>query len=287
VLANYLIGLREGLEATLVVSILVAYLVKSGHRDRLTAIWLGVVAAVVLSLGFGALLTFTSSNLSFEAQERFGGVMSIVAVGFVTWMIFWMRRTARFLKAELQGKLDAALLMGTLALAVTAFIAVAREGLETSLFLWAAAQSADNGATPIIGATLGIATAVVLGYLLYKRAVTINLAKFFTWTGAGLIIVAGGVFAYGVHDLQEAGDLPGLNSLAFDVSSAIPPDSWYGTLLKGVFNFSPATTWLEAAAWLLYVVPVMLLFFRPARKAAPTAAALAPAPTEPAPTSTR
>ena len=286
-LANYLIGLREGLEATLVVSILVAYLVKSGHRDRLTAIWLGVVAAVALSLGFGALLTFTSSNLSFEAQERFGGVMSIVAVGFVTWMIFWMRRTARFLKAELQGKLDAALLMGTLALAVTAFIAVAREGLETSLFLWAAAQSADNGATPIIGATLGIATAVVLGYLLYRRAVTINLAKFFTWTGAGLIIVAGGVFAYGIHDLQEAGDLPGLNSLAFDVSGAIPPDSWYGTLLKGVFNFSPATTWLEAAAWLLYVVPVMVLFFRPARKAAPTAAAVAPAPTEPAPTSTR
>jgi high-affinity iron transporter len=287
VLANYLIGLREGLEATLVVSILVAYLVKSGHRDRLTAIWLGVVAAVALSLGFGALLTFTSSNLSFEAQERFGGVMSIVAVGFVTWMIFWMRRTARFLKAELQGKLDAALLMGTLALAVTAFIAVAREGLETSLFLWAAAQSADNGATPIIGATLGIATAVVLGYLLYRHAVTINLAKFFTWTGAGLIIVAGGVFAYGIHDLQEAGDLPGLNSLAFDVSGAIPPDSWYGTLLKGVFNFSPATTWLEAAAWLLYVVPVMVLFFRPARKAAPTAAAVAPAPTEPAPTSTR
>jgi high-affinity iron transporter len=287
VLANYLIGLREGLEATLVVSILVAYLVKSGHRDRLRPIWLGVGGAVAVSLAFGALLTFTSQNLSFEAQERFGGVMSIVAVGFVTWMIFWMRRTARFLKTELQGKLDAALLMGTLALAITAFIAVAREGLETSLFLWAAAQSADNGATPLIGATLGIATAVVLGYLLYKRAVTINLAKFFTWTGAGLIIVAGGVFAYGIHDLQEAGDLPGLNSLAFDVSGTIPPDSWYGTLLKGVFNFSPATTWLEAAAWLLYVVPVMVLFFRPARKAAPTPAAVAPAPTEPAPSSTR
>jgi high-affinity iron transporter len=287
VLANYLIGLREGLEATLVVSILVAYLVKTGHRDRLGAIWTGVVAAVALSLAFGALLTFTSSNLSFEAQERFGGLMSIVAVGFVTWMIFWMRRTARFLKSELQGKLDAALLMGTLALAVTAFIAVAREGLETSLFLWAAAQSAGSGATPILGASLGILTAVVLGYRLYRRAVTINLARFFTWTGAGLIIVAGGVLAYGVHDLQEAGDLPGLNDLAFDVSGAVPPDSWYGTLLKGVFNFSPQTTWLEAAAWLLYVVPVMVLFFRPARKnaAAPSAPATrAPAPE---PSSTR
>ena len=278
-LANYLIGLREGLEATLVVSILVAYLVKTGHRDRLRPIWLGVAAAIAVSLAFGALLTFTSNNLSFEAQERFGGLMSIVAVVFVTWMIFWMRRTARFLKTELQGKLDAALLMGTFALTLTAFIAVAREGLETSLFIWAAAQSAGSGASPIVGATLGIATAVVLGYLLYRRAVTINLAKFFTWTGAGLIIVAGGVLAYGVHDLQEARDLPGLNSLAFDVSNAVPPDSWYGTLLKGIFNFSPATTWLEAAAWLLYVVPVMVLFFRPARTASAQPAVPEPAAT--------
>ena len=268
-LANYLIGLREGLEATLVVSILIAYLVKTGHRDRLRPIWFGVSAAIALSLAFGALLTFTSRNLSFEAQERFGGLMSILAVCFVTWMIFWMRRTARFLKTELQDKVDAALLMGAFALALTAFIAVAREGLETSLFLWAAAQSADNGLTPIIGATLGIATAVALGYLLYNRAITINLATFFTWTGAGLIIVAGGVFAYGIHDLQEAGDLPGLNNLAFDVSAQVPPDSWYGTLLKGIFNFSPATTWLEAAAWLLYVVPVMYLFLRPSRTPAP------------------
>jgi high-affinity iron transporter len=273
VLPNYLIGLREGLEATLIVSILVAYLVKTGNQGRLRFVWTGVAAALVLSLAFGALLTFTSSNLSFEAQERFGGLMSIVAVGFVTWMIFWMRRTARFLKTELQDKLEAALTMGVLALVVTSFLAVAREGLETSLFLWAAAQATGSGATPLIGASLGIVTAVVLGWLLYRRAVSINLAKFFTWTGAGLILVAGGVLAYGVHDLQEARDLPGLNSLAFDVSDAVPPDSWYGTLLKGIFNFSPATTWLEAAAWLLYVVPVMFLFFRPARAKSPQPAA--------------
>lgn len=279
-LANFLIGLREGLEATLVVSILVAYLVKTGNRSRLGSVWTGIGVAVALSLAFGALLTFTSNHLSFEAQERFGGLMSIAAVGFVTWMIFWMRRTARFLKAELHGKLDAALTVGALALALTSFIAVAREGLETSMFLWAAAQASGSGVTPIVGATLGIATAVVLGWLLYRRAVTINLAKFFTWTGAGLIVVAAGVFAYGVHDLQEAGDLPGLGSLAFDVTGAVPPDSWYGALLKGVFNFSPATTWLEAAAWLLYLVPVMVLFFRPARPAP----APAPAPqTHPAP----
>jgi high-affinity iron transporter len=278
VLPNFLIGLREGLEATLVVSILVAYLVKTGKRDRLPSVWAGVGLAVAISLAFGALLTFTSSNLSFEAQERFGGLMSILAVGFVTWMIFWMRRTARFLKSELQDKLDAALTMGTAALVVTAFIAVAREGLETSLFLWTAAQATGSGASPIVGATLGIAVAVVLGWLLYRRAVSINLAKFFTWTGAGLILVAAGVLAYGVHDLQEAGDVPGLNSLAFDVSDAVPPDSWYGTLLKGIFNFSPQTTWIEAAVWLLYVVPVMALFFRPQRKPSP-----APQPASSAP----
>lgn len=277
-LANFLIGLREGLEATLVVSILVAYLVKTGNRSRLGSVWTGIGVAVALSLAFGALLTFTSNHLSFEAQERFGGLMSIAAVGFVTWMIFWMRRTARFLKAELHGKLDTALTVGALALALTSFIAVAREGLETSMFLWAAAQASGSGVTPIVGATLGIATAVVLGWLLYRRAVTINLAKFFTWTGAGLIVVAAGVFAYGVHDLQEAGDLPGLGSLAFDVTGAVPPDSWYGALLKGVFNFSPATTWLEAAAWLLYLVPVMVLFFRPARTAPAPAPAGQPHP---------
>jgi high-affinity iron transporter len=276
VFANYLIGLREGLEATLVVSILIAYLVKTDNRSRLRAVVLGVAVAVALSLAFGAVLTFTSSSMSSEAQERFGGLLSIIAVAFVTWMVFWMRRTARFLKRELEDKLDAALAMGSVALALTAFLAVGREGLETSLIIWAAVKSTGSGWEPILGATLGIVSAVVLGWLLYRRAVTINLAKFFTWTGAGLIIVAAGVLSYGVHDLQEAGDLPGLNTLAFDVSGAVPPDSWYGTLLKGVFNFSPRTTWLEAVVWLSYVLPVMALFFRPART--PTAPAKTAAP---------
>jgi high-affinity iron transporter len=281
-LANYLIGLREGLEATLVVSILIAYLVKTEHRSSLRAVWLGVAAAVALSLAFGAVLTFGSGQLSGQAQEGLGGSLSIIAVCFVTWMIFWMRRTARFLKRELEGRMAAALAMGALALALTSFLAVGREGLETSLFIWAAAQAADSGWHPIVGATLGIASAVVLGWLLYRRAITINLAKFFTWTGAGLIVVAAGVFGYGIHDLQEAGILPGLNSLAFDVSSAVPPDSWYGTLLKGVFNFSPNTTWLQAIAWVCYFVPVLTLFFRPSRSQAPQAGATSSSATTPA-----
>ena len=269
---TFLIGLREGLEASLVVGILVAYLVKSGHGDRLRPLWGGIAAAVGLSLGFGALLQFTSAELSFQAQEAFGGFASLLAVAFVTWMVFWMRRTARFLKTELHGRLDTALTLGPLALALTAFVAVGREGLETALFLWAAVQSTEQTASPVIGAVLGLLASVALGWLLYKRAVNLNLKTFFTWTGAGLVVVAAGVFSYGVHDLQEAGILPGLNTLAFDVSNTIPPSSWYGTLLKGVFNFSPRTSVLEAVAWVCYVVPVLYLFFRPASSSAPVAA---------------
>jgi high-affinity iron transporter len=269
---TFLIGLREGLEASLVVGILVAYLVKSGHADRLKPLWAGVALAIGLSLAFGALLQFTSAELSFEAQEMFGGFASLLAVAFVTWMVFWMRRTARFLKTELHSRLDTALTLGPLALALTAFVAVGREGLETALFLWAAVQSTEQTASPVIGAVLGLLAAVALGWLLYKRAVNLNLKTFFTWTGAGLVIVAAGVFSYGVHDLQEARLLPGLNTLAFDVSSTIPPSSWYGTLLKGIFNFSPKTSVLEAVAWVSYVVPVLYLFFRPSKAPAPAAA---------------
>jgi high-affinity iron transporter len=276
--ANYLIGLREGLEAALVVSILVAYLVKSGNGHRQRPVWAGVAIAVLVSVAFGAMLTFTSRNLSFEAQEAFGGTMSIIAVGFVTWMVFWMRRTARTLSRALRGRVDVALAMGGLALAVTALIAVGREGLETSLFIWSAVRATGDTTDPLLGAVFGLLSAVVLGYLFYRGAIKINLAKFFTWTGAALVVVAAGVLSYGVHDLQEANVLPGLNSLAFDVSSTVPPDSWYGTLLKGTVNFTPATTWLQAIAWLLYLVPVMFFFFRPSRvPAAPVEAARASA----------
>ena len=155
-------------------------------------------------------------------------------------------------------------------LVLVAILAVGREGLETALFLWSATEavSRDTDSTwqPLVGAALGIATAVVLGYLLYRGAISINLSTFFTWTGGFLILVAGGVLSYGVHDLQEAGVLPGLNNLAWDVSDTIDPTTWYATLLKGIFNFSPATTVLEAAVWVLYVVPVMFLFLRGARR---------------------
>ncbi|MFI9773971.1 iron uptake transporter permease EfeU [Streptomyces sp. NPDC051956] len=261
---NYLIGLREGLEASLVVCILIAYLVKTDRRDALRPIWIGIAIAVAVALGFGFALTFGSQELTFEAQEALGGSLSIVAVGLVTWMVFWMRRTARHLKAELHGKLDAALQMGTAALVATAFLAVGREGLETALFVWASVRASNDGTHgPLIGVLLGLLTAVVLGWLFYRGALRINLAKFFTWTGGMLVIVAAGVLAYGVHDLQEAQFLGGLSSKAFDISETIPPDSWYGTLLKGVFNFQPDPTVLQVVVWLLYLVVTLTVFFAP------------------------
>ncbi|MFE4259924.1 iron uptake transporter permease EfeU [Streptomyces sp. NPDC056883] len=258
--SNYLIGLREGLEASLVVCILIAYLVKTGNKDKLAPLWLGVGLAAALSLAFGAGLEFGTQELTFKAQEAIGGTLSIVAVGLVTWMVFWMKRTARHLKAELHGKLDAALAMGTGALVATAFLAVGREGLETSLFVWRSVHAAGDGAGPLIGVLLGIGSSILLGWLFYRGALKINLSKFFTWTGAMLVVVAAGVLAYGVHDLQEADFLPGLTNKAFDISSAIPPDSWYGTLLKGTLNFQPDPTVLQVIVWALYLVPVLALF---------------------------
>ncbi|MFE7959399.1 MULTISPECIES: iron uptake transporter permease EfeU [unclassified Streptomyces] len=262
--SNYLIGLREGLEASLVVCILIAYLVKTGRRDAIRPIWIGIGIAAAIALGFGCVLEFGSQELTFQAQEALGGSLSVLAVGLVTWMVFWMRRTARHLKSELHGKLDAALKMGTGALVATAFLAVGREGLETALFVWASVHAASDGTPrPLIGVALGLATAVFLGWLFYRGALKINLAKFFTWTGGMLVVVAAGVLAYGFHDLQEADWLPGLNNLAFDISSTIPPDSWYGTLLKGVFNFQPDPTVLQVTVWLLYLVPTLAIFLAP------------------------
>jgi high-affinity iron transporter len=260
VLANFLIGLREGLEAALVVSILIAYVKKLGRDDVIKRIWLGVALAVLISLGLGAILTYGAYGLSFAATELIGGILSIIATGFVTWMIFWMLRAARGLSKELRSEVDSHLTGAGWGLVLVAFLAVGREGIETALFIWAAVQASGAETFPIAGAALGIAVAIVLGYLIHRGVLTINLSKFFSYTGVFLIIVAGGVLAYGVHDLQEAGFLPGLNTLAFDVSRVIPPDSWYGTLLKGIFNFSPATTVLEAVAWIVYVVPVLTIF---------------------------
>ena len=173
-----------------------------------------------------------------------------------------MARTARFMRAELQSRLDGAIAAGAGAVFVVALLAVGREGLETALFLWANAQTTQTTAGPLLGALLGLGTSFVIAWAFFRGAVKLNLRVFFAWTGLILIVIAAGVLAYGVHDLQEAGILPGIDNLAFDVSATIPPTSIVGTLLKGVFNFSPAMTWLEVIVWVAYIVPVTILFVR-------------------------
>lgn len=268
-LANFLIGFREGLEASLVVGILIAYLCRTGHRRGLRPLWIGVAAAVLASLIFGGLLSTFANEMADKAEPIFAGVMGVIAVVFVTYMVFWMRRSARSLRGDLEGKLGAAVGMGALALGVTAFIAVAREGLETALFLWSnIATTTGAGALPLLGALLGLLAAVAVEYLLYRSAVRINLAKFFRITGALLIVVAAGVLAGAVGDLQEARWLPGGASNAFDLSAAIPENSWYGVLLKGIIGFRSQMTWLMLMAWLAYLVPVLAYFIRRSNTAA-------------------
>jgi len=262
--ANYLIGLREGLEAALVVGILIAYLVKTERRQLLSRAWFGVGIAVAVSLSFGAILTLGPQGLSFEAQEAIGGTLSIVAVGLITWMIFWMGKNARHLKRELEGSMEKAISVGSGAVVTMALLAVGREGLETALFLWAGIQSAGSSSGPVIGASLGLASAVVLGVLIYRGALRLNLRVFFQWTGVFLVVVAAGVLSYGIHDLQEAGILPGLNTLAWDVSATIGPTTVLGTVLKAIFNFTPATTVLQAVFYFAYLIPVLAIFIRTA-----------------------
>ncbi|MFE3769299.1 iron uptake transporter permease EfeU [Streptomyces sp. NPDC059122] len=274
---SFLIGLREGLEAGLIVSILVATLVRAGAKSRLPQVWTGVLAAIALAMSFGAVLTFTAASLSATAQEAFGGTLSVVAVAFVTAMVFWMRRSARSLSGEIKEKVTGALAMGAGMLVVTSFLAVGREGLETALFLWTTARAAGESAGPMIGAGIGLVIAAGLCWGLYRRVLKINLTKFFTATGVVLIVIAAGVLGYGLRDLQEGGVLPGKAAFAFDLSQTIDPNAWYTTLVQGVFNLMPAMTWLQIGAYVAYLVIVMTLFVRGVRSAAKPAPAPRPA----------
>jgi high-affinity iron transporter len=196
-------------------------------------------------------------------------------------MIFWMAVNARTIKAHLHGELDRALQTSTVAVAMVAFFAVIREGLETAIFLWAGIRASGDGAASVTGALLGLATAVVLGFLMYKGAVRLNLSALFTWTGALLVIVAGGILRYAVHEFQEVGWLPGEDSIAIDVSGTFPPDGVVATLVRGLLSLAPTMTWLEVVAWLLYVVPTMIAFVWVIRRRNARPAATAATPQQP------
>ena len=259
-LANYLIGLREGLEAGLIVGILIAYLGKLGRRDLLGRLWIGVGIAVAVSAGVGALLTWGPYALTFQAQEILGGVLSLIAVAMVTWMIFWMATHGAGLSKELRSQLDAAVDRSWIAIVVLGALAVGREGIETALFVWA---NVSGGSDPVLGtagALLGILTAVAISWGISKGLVRINLSVFFTWTGLFLILVAAGVLSYGIGDLQEASVIPGWGVHAYSLTGLVPPGSPIDTVLGGIFNFTPEPTWAQVIGWLAYVVIAVALY---------------------------
>lgn len=263
-LSNYLIGLREGLEAALVVSILLVYLVRTDRKALVKWVHLGVLSAIGASVLVALMLETISADLEETVEPAFAGTVSFVAVAFVTWMIFWMRRSARTISTDLREQLDSAALSGGhIAVAAMAFVAVVREGFETAIFFWAASEASGNAVGSIFGLFLGLATAIALGWAIYRSSASINLPKFFRVTGLLLIFVAAGVLSYGIHEFQEIGWLPGDDNVLLDLSAWLVDGSLLQTLAAGLFNLKPTTTALQVLAWLTYSIVVLFLFLRP------------------------
>lgn len=267
--AAFVIALREGIEAALIVSIILAYLRQLERSDRAPLVWGGTAAAVALSAVAGTVIFAAGAEFEGTTEQVFEGLVTLTAVGVLTWMIFWMRRQGTRIKGELRSKVDSALVTGGVALAALAFVAVLREGIETALFLFAAAKGtaveAGGVRSQMIGAILGLALAVVLGVLLYRGGIRLNLRSFFRVTGIVLIVVAAGLFAYSVHELQEAGWFPFLEEHAFDLSASLPDDSGVGAVLRGLIGYNANPTVLEIVAWLAYLVGIGVAYLRPQR----------------------
>jgi len=264
-LANFLIGLREGLEAALIVGILVAYLQKTNNKKGSIAVLWGTLAAILTSILVGIGLTVFVSIAPEGINEMIAGLASIVAVVFVTWMVFWMARQSRALKGELHKKIDLAQTSNFTIVGV-AFFAVIREGVETSVFLWSSSRAAGDDTNPVLGATLGLLVAVGLGYLIYRGALRLNISKFFKYTGAFLIVVAAGILAYGIHELQEIGWFPFFTDKSYDLTGIIPKDSFVDVLLRGTLSFRSSPAILESIVWFAYLIPVAYLYLKPTKK---------------------
>ena len=277
--ATFVIGLREGIEAALIVSILLAYLRKLDRPDGTRLVWLGASGALALSALIGTGIFVAGASFEGRAEQLFAGTATLAAVAVLTWMIFWMRRQAASIRAELQEKVDGALLAGGFALSAIAFFAVFREGVETALFLYAAAAgTAVEGAAiggQLFGALLGIVAAVVLGFLIYRGGIRLNLRAFFRVTGLALAVIAAGLLAYGLHEFQDAGILPILGARAFDLSATLPDDSGVGAILRGLVGYHATPSVLEVLAWVTYVATVAGAFLRPAPSPAPAPARVA------------
>lgn len=263
VLVPFLIMLREGLEAALIVGIVASYLVRSARREWLPALWVGVGLACAASLLAGAALSLFVGELPQRGQELFEAAIGLVAAAMLTSMVFWMRKAARSIKGELQAGVDSALAGAHqgLALVGLAFLAVAREGLESVFFLLAVLQQA-NGAGPMLGAGLGLLVASGIGYAIYALGVKLDLRAFFRWTGVLILFVAAGLLANAVRSLHEAGLWNHLQQPVYDLSAVLPADGALGALLSGFFGYQERATLGEAAAYLAFLLPMLVLFLR-------------------------
>jgi high-affinity iron transporter len=262
-----LIGLREGLEAGIVVMVLVAFLVKMQRRDALKWVWLGVAAAVAMTVGVFVVIQYGAYSVTGLAAEAVAGVASLVAVAIVTSMVLWMRRAAATISGELRAGMSRALEAGAPAVFLLSFLAVGREGVETALFMVGYAEA--ETAWPLVGLLSGVLVAIGIAWGMYLGAVRIDLAKFFSYTGAFLIVVAAGILSYGIGALQTVGWLPATGGRAFDISSWFNWSSWYGEVIQGVLNISPTPTVLQLVGWLTYLIIVLTLFLKPAHVSLP------------------
>lgn len=268
----FLIMLREGLEAALIVSLIASYLQRTQRSEWFGAMWTGVFIAAALCLGLGYFINETTGEFPQKEQELFEGIVATIAVCILTWMVFWMRKVSRNIKVQLEGAVDNALQKSKgsgWALIMMVFLAVAREGLESVFFLLAAFQQ-DVGIAPPVGALLGLATAVVLGMLIYRGGVRLNMAAFFKWTGLFILFVAAGLAAGAIRAFHEAGLWNAFQSVAFDFSDTLSTGTITGTLLEGFFGYQEAPSVSEVAVWLIYLIPALLLFFIPVRAPAST-----------------
>jgi high-affinity iron transporter len=275
-LATFFLMLREGLEAALIVGIVAAYLVKIGRRDALPKIAIGVGAALALSVAIGLAVTLTIEKLPLVVQETLEGIAAVLAVGVLTWMLFWMRRQGRALKGELERGVDVAISAGsTGALVALSFLAVIREGVETVLFMIPILSFNGTGVDVLLAGLIGLAVAVAFGWAIFIAGVRVNLRRFFTVTGTILIFVSAGLVAFAIAEFGEAGLIVN-TGVAFDLNRVLPDNGPIGSVLRGLFGYRSAPTPLEVVGYLAYLVPVLVLFIadRPLlRRSAPPATA--------------
>lgn len=260
-LANFFIGLREGLEAALIVGILVAYVIKINQRQKVKIILAGVGLAVLASIGLAFALNTAVETVPEGTSEIIAGVSSALAVVFVTWMIFWMKSQSKQLARALRDQIDKSLAKSDFALLAIAFTAVIREGFETAVFLWSAGRATSTADNPVIGATLGLLVAAAAGWLMFKGALKINFTKFFTYTGGFLVLVSAGILAYAVKEFEEVFALP-LQDKSYDLSAILPKESPIESILHGLVGFNASPSMLQSLVWFAYLIPVGFLFLK-------------------------